>query len=184
MSMLKEAACCDPSNMLLGPMHCSLSPQKQDFLSAVTAPAHPSSGLQPSEKACGLCLSSKREDLVRDSGDQLAVTIHIVHTASGGPELALAHPLGRESSLLSGVGVVPLVGHDYLSCVGCILEQIVLPADTKPAQQVPCSSGVIGTTGRLLLRWNVMQLCWLREVRVQQTCRCPFGLWRRSRCSP
>mmetsp|Transcript_31644 Transcript_31644/g.62603 ORF Transcript_31644/g.62603 Transcript_31644/m.62603 type:complete len:499 (-) Transcript_31644:2274-3770(-) len=58
---------------------------------------------------------------------KVLLSVRIVHTTHGGPELAaLPHPRSREGRLIAGVGSVPVLRHHVLLCVGCSLQRVVV----------------------------------------------------------
>mmetsp|Transcript_16705 Transcript_16705/g.45960 ORF Transcript_16705/g.45960 Transcript_16705/m.45960 type:complete len:209 (+) Transcript_16705:792-1418(+) len=71
-------------------------------------------------------LVQKSVRLVQAS-DKVAVPIHVVDPGVSGPELGLAHPGGREGTLLAAVGPVPLVAQHHFRAVGGMLQGVVVP---------------------------------------------------------
>mmetsp|Transcript_15495 Transcript_15495/g.27429 ORF Transcript_15495/g.27429 Transcript_15495/m.27429 type:complete len:263 (-) Transcript_15495:973-1761(-) len=56
----------------------------------------------------------------------MAVTIHVVNTRGGGPELGLLHPVRGEGSHLARVGLVPSVSHHLRCGVRRIHQRVVV----------------------------------------------------------
>ena len=59
------------------------------------------------------------------SGDEVTVTVTVIYSRAGGPELVVADPLKGIGGLLAGVGMAPGVGAYLLGGVRCHLHDIV-----------------------------------------------------------
>lgn len=81
--------------------------------------------------SCCLHLSLLAGLILGQGGNEVPVTMDIVHTGGDGPELGLLHPGSWEGSLLPGVGPVPLLRQHLICWVWGIGDDIVLPATSK-----------------------------------------------------
>ena len=59
------------------------------------------------------------------SRDEVPVTVAVIYSRAGGPELVVADPLEGIGGLLAGVGMAPGVGAYLLGGVGCHLHDVV-----------------------------------------------------------